>query len=335
MFASVTGPERRSLWAFLSFAFAVGIAASILMARVESKAIDRAVTSARDQALQLAQRLAARDLSQPAAGKEFQRVAAQVRSTVTSKEQVQQVRIWSPRGRVLFDVDRNAVGTKPTEPPDGIASIASRSGGTVVDARSIETFVPVSKKGAALTAVAQMSQPLQPVLAETGGVWDTVRTGLTIALAVALLMLGLTFLPVILRLARRKRDGAQEPAKPIVPGEAAPAPPRVFNRARRSEEPQDASVSSYMLPGFRQIEQARQVAEERAHSSEQSFQSLQAQFQRTIERVKTLEARTQTERALREQLRQAEAKAQAAEARATELEADLSKLTFAAGPING
>ncbi len=324
------------MWAILSFAFAVGIAASILMARVETnKAIDRAAAASRDQAGQFAQRLAGRDLSTPATGKDYQRVAGQVRSIVTSQGPVDHVRIWSPRGRVLFDVDRNVIGTNPSEPPDVIASIASRSGGTVVDPRSIESFVPISKNGVGPTAVAQMSQPLQPVLAQTSGVWGTVRTGLTLALAVALVLLGLTFLPATLRLARRPRHGAPEPTKPFVPAEVSPAPPRLFKRGPKSEEPADASVPSDMLPAFRQIEQARQAAEERARSSDQSFQSLQAQFQRTIEQVKTLEARTQGDGSLREQLRAAEAKAQAGEARVVELEAELDKLTYATGPTNG
>jgi hypothetical protein len=329
VFASVTGRTRRSLWATLSFVFVVGIVASVLMARVEeSQAIHRAASAARDQAQQLSQELANRDLSRPASGEEYRRVARDVHSIVTSKGSVTRVVIWSSDGRVLFDADRELVGTTPSETTGPIASVSSGSGLTLVRGDSIQTFVPVSKWKNGPAAVMQIGQPLRPVLAQTSGMWGTLQKGLMLAVAVTLSLLALTFLPAILRRVRKRR--AERTTAP-----RSPAPAGRFMRVRRTARPSHAPDPAYMLPGFRQIEEARRAAEERARSSEESFQSLQAQLERTVEQVKTLKAGAQADGALRDRLRAAEAKTRAAEARVIELEDDLDKQTVAARSTNG
>lgn len=328
MFASVTGRTRRSLWATLSFVFVVGIVASVLMARVEeSQAIHRAASAARDQAQRLSQELAGRDLSRPAIGEEYRHVAREVHAIVTSKGSVTRVVIWSSDGRVLFDADRELVGTTPSETTGPIASVSSGSGLTLVRGDSIQTFVPVSKQNGP-AAVMQMGQPLRPALAQASGMWGTLRKGLMLAVAITLSLLAVTFLPAILRRVRKRR--AERTTAP-----RSPAPAGRFMRVRRTARPSRAPDPAYMLPGFRQIEEARQAAEERARSSEESFQSLQARLERTVEQVKTLKAGAQADGALRDRLRAAEAKTRAAEARVIELEADLDKQTVAARSTNG
>jgi septation ring formation regulator EzrA len=102
-------------------------------------------------------------------------------------------------------------------------------------------------------------------------------------------------------------------------------------RAHEEEGSSNSSAPVYMVPGFQDIERARQEAEARAMASESNYQSLRAQFERAVEHVKTLEAQARSQHQLHQQLRENEARADAAEERVKELQAEVDRMTYAAG----
>jgi hypothetical protein len=209
--------------------------------------------------------------------------------------------------------------------------MTSSFGGVRVQDDSLETFVPISRSPSGPVAVAQLEQPLTPVLDQVGGLWAQVRTFLSFGLALWLALLALTFVPMekvpAIRLPwRRSGEEAGDEAPPaVISSEPVPAKPQKQRRGKAGTE-----GPAYMLPGFRQIEQARQAAEEQARTTEGNFQNLRSQFDRAVDQVKTLESQVNAQQALRQQLKDAEARAQAAEVRVKELEAELDRVTFAA-----
>ena len=102
-------------------------------------------------------------------------------------------------------------------------------------------------------------------------------------------------------------------------------------RAHTEEGSSNGSAPAYMVPGFQDIEKARQEAEARAMASESNYQSLRAQFERAVEHVKTLEAQARSQDQLHQQLRENQARADAAEERVKELQAEVDRMTYAAG----
>jgi len=327
---SVAGRERRALWATLSFVFAVGIGATVYLSNADrNHAIAKAAKDTRNDAPLLSAVLSNKQLSKPVGGPRYDKLAERIRKAVTLGGPVVSVTIWSSEGQILFDGDRNVVGSTPPEMQPVISAMTSSSGGVRVQDDTLETFVPISKSPSGPVAVAQLAQPLTPVLDQGGGLWGQVRTFLTFALVLWLLLLALTFVPIekvpAVRLPwRRSREEAEDGAPPaVIPTEAVPARAQ---RHRRAKAVNEGPV--YMLPGFRQVDEARQAAEELALRTEGNFQALQSQFDRAVDQVKTLESQVNAQQALRQQLKEAEARAQAAEVRVKELEAELDKVTF-------
>jgi hypothetical protein len=327
---SVAGRERRALWATLSFVFVVGIGATMYLSNADrNQAIARAAKDTRNHAQLLSAVLSNKQLSKPVGGPRYERLAERVREAVTLGGPVVSVTIWSSEGRILFDADRSVVGSTPPEMQPVISAMTSSSGGVRVQDDRLETFVPISRSPNGPVAMAQLAQPLTPVLDQVGGLWAQVRTFLAFALVLWLALLALTFVPIekvpAVRLPwRRSPEEAGDEAKPAVtPSEGAPA------RAERQRRGKGVNEGpAYMLPGFRQIDEARQAAEELALRTEGNFQALQSQFDRAVDQVKTLESQVNAQQALRQQLKEAEARAQAAEVRVKELEAELDKVTF-------
>ena len=330
MLRSVAGRERRALWATLSFVFVVGIGATVYLSNADrNQAIARAAKDTRNDAQLLSAVLSNKQLSKPVGGPRYEKLAERVRKAVTLGGPVVSVTIWSSEGRILFDADRNVVGSTPPEMQPVISAMTSTSGGVRVQDDTLETFVPISRSPNGPVAVAQLAQPLTPVLDQVGGLWAQVRTFLAFTLVLWLLLLALTFVPIekfpAVRLPWRRspQEAGAEVAAAVTPSEAAPAR---AERQRRGKGVKEGPA--YMLPGFRQVDEARQAAEELALRTEGNFQALQSQFDRAVDQVKTLESQVNAQQALRQQLKEAEARAQAAEVRVKELEAELDKVTF-------
>jgi cell division protein FtsB len=90
-----------------------------------------------------------------------------------------------------------------------IVGISQGSGGTRVLDDIVQTFLPVSKATGGPVAVVQLDQPFAFAEARIGGFRSMVRMGFGLALAVSLLLLGLTFVSSR-RLARAPEDDEQQ-----------------------------------------------------------------------------------------------------------------------------
>jgi hypothetical protein len=316
------------LWATLSFLLAIGVGASAFLAHAERDgAVRRATRVAEDQAKVLSGMLTARQLSDPVTGPDYADLADKVRRAIISKGPIDHLTVFSSRGRIVFDSDRALVGETPPAMQDLISPSAVGSGQSRVQGDVVQTFVPVTKNAGGSIAVAQMDQPVAPVDAQVSSLWGTLGTVLTVAFAIPVFLLALTFRPAL----KKRRRRRQEPAGAEPPASEAPPPPE--RRTREEEASPNGSSPAYMHPGFQEIERARQDAEERANASDANFHSIRIRFERALEQVKTLEAQVGSQDYLRRQLRDVEARANAAEGRIKELQAELQK-THAAGSAN-
>jgi len=334
VFGSIASRERRALWATLSFVFVVVIGATVYLSHADrNRTIAKAAMETRNDAQLLSTVLNNKELAKPVAGPRYDKLAERIRKAVTSRGPVVSVTVWSSEGRILFDADKSQVGSAPPEMQPVISAMTTASGGIRVQDDTLETFVPISKSPNGPVAVAQLEQPLTPILDQVGGLWGKVRTFLSFALVIWLLLLGLTFVPAekvqAIGLPWRRSRERREDEVPPTEGPVAAVPARA-QRPRKGKAANDGSAPAYMLPGFRHIEEARRTAEELARTTEGNFQALQSQFDRAVDQVKTLESQVNAQQALRQQLNEAEARAQAAELRAKELAAELDKVTFAA-----
>jgi hypothetical protein len=194
MFGSAVGRRRRSLLAVLSFLFALGFALSAIMVGSErNEALDSVAQRAQEEAQLATATLTGRQLTKPITGSSYDRVAAKIWKSVSSKGSIAGVTIWSSHGRILFSLNESLVGSTPPEMRSLIMGIANGSGSTRVLAGTVQTFTRVSKGTDGLVTIVQVDQPFALVEAQTGGLWSMLRLGSAVGLAVSLLFLGLTF----------------------------------------------------------------------------------------------------------------------------------------------
>lgn len=341
MLGTVVKRERRSLWATLSLLLALGIGGCVFLAGSERSSATEAVE---DEALlageQLVSMVTKKDVAEPVTGARHDRLAGDIQETITSRGPVDAVIIWSPQARVLFAADESLMGTRATDLRGLLDRVAEGFPESRIRGETLQTFTPMWPSSRGALAVAEMRQPAETIAA-AGGTWTLLRTVLTVALVVTLLLFLLTLLPTHLPVPslRRKRTAASddkpqpdESGKPTAPSSnGQPQPdegrhrPFRLRRSRREPVPANESLPAYMHPGFRQLEEARQEAEERAVATEQNFNGLQSRFERTVGQVKILEGRVQAEDATAQRLGEMDARLQAAEARIKELESAIGR----------
>ena len=324
MLGTVAKRERRSLWATLSLLLALGIGGCVFLAGSERSS---ATEAAEDEALlageQLASMLTKKDLAGPVTGARHDRLAGDIHEAITSRGPVDAVIIWSPQARVLFAAEESLVGTRATDLRGLLDRVAQGFPESRIRGETLQTFVPMWPSSRGAVAVAEMRQPAETIAA-AGGTWTLLRTALTVALVVTLLLFLLTLLPTHLPFPSLRRKHTDTADVPTQPDEGHRGPFR-SRRSRREPTPANHPSPAYMHPGFRQIEEARKAAEERAVATEQNFHGLQSKFERTVDQVKVLEGRVQAEDATGQRLREMEARLQAAEARIKELEAAIGR----------
>lgn len=324
MLGSVAKRERRSLWATVSLLLALGIGGCVFLAGSERSS---ATEAAQEEALlageQVRSMITKKDLAVPVTGARHDRLAGDIREAITSRGPVDAVTIWSPQARLLFAADESLVGTRPADLRGLVARVAEGSPQSRVRAGSLQTFLPMWPSPRGAVAVVEMDQPAEAIAA-AGGTWSLLRTALTVALVATLLLFVLTLLPKRLPALtfRRNRSAASDGPPQPDQGHRGPFWSRL---TRREPAPADDSSPAYMHPGFRQIEEARKAAEDRAIATQQDFNGLQSRFERTIDQVKVLEGQVQAEDATGQKLREMEARLQAAEARIKELEAAMER----------
>jgi hypothetical protein len=209
MFGSAVGRKRRVLWAILSLLFALGFVVSAIMVRSEqSKALDSVVERGRDEAQLATATFTGKQLTKPITGSSYDRAAAKIWKSVTSKGSIAGVTIWSSHGRVLFSLNESRVGNTPAEMRSLITGIADGSDTTRVLDGNVQTFTKIKVPGGPVVVV-EVDQPFALVEAQTGDLWSMVRLGSAIGLALCLVLLGLTFVSSKARV--RARENAEPP----------------------------------------------------------------------------------------------------------------------------
>jgi len=323
-----TGRGRRSLWAILSFLFALGFVVSTIMVHSErNAALDSVVERARDEAQLAKATLTGKQLTKPVTGSSYDKVAAKIWRSVSSNGSIAGVTVWSSRGRILFSLNESLVGSAPPEMRSLIMGIAEGSGSTRVLDDTVQTFTPVSKATDGPVAIVEVDQPLAVVDAQTGDLWSKLRLGSAFGLAVSLLLLGLTFVsskgPVRApeddqRARLDERQEGDEGAETKAEGQQAGEQPPTEQRAPTYEEvfglQSDLGAGSHpgapeagSLPGAPEDEgwpgdegavmeaegqlSAEQLpAEERAPTSEEDVQALHADLDEAVDQVTALDA---------------------------------------------
>jgi hypothetical protein len=193
MFGSAVGRRRRLLWAILSLLFALGFVVSAIMVRSEGNAaLDSVVERARDEAQFATATFTGKQLTKPITGSSYDRAAAKIWKSVTSKGSISGVTIWSSHGRVLFSLNESRVGNTPAEMQSLITGIADGSDSTRVLDGNVQTFTRIKAIDGPVVVV-EVDQPFALVEAQTGDLWGMVRLGSAIGLALSLVLLVLTF----------------------------------------------------------------------------------------------------------------------------------------------
>jgi len=195
------------LWAILSLLFALGFVVSMIMVRSEGNAaLDSVVERARDEAQFATATFTGKQLTKPITGSSYDRAAAKIWKSVTSKGSISGVTIWSSHGRVLFSLNESRVGNTPAEMESLITGIADGSDSTRVLDGNVQTFTRIKAIDGPVVIV-EVDQPFALVEAQTGQLWSMVRLGSAIGLALSLVLLVLTFVSSKARV--RPREDAE------------------------------------------------------------------------------------------------------------------------------
>jgi hypothetical protein len=270
MLGAVAGRERRALWGTLALLLALGIGISLLRAQAARKeAADEAGAQARLTAqTSLSPLLTTKDLEGPITGERYGELTAAIERDITLNGPITQVTIWSSLGRNLYDAEPAQVGTRSSYLRELIFEVATGDPQSSVANGTLRTFTSLFLEPGGTVVVAEMDQPFGPIAAEANAPWYRLALGLGIGLLLTAALFAVTFLP---KARTRPKSVTYQPSRPRPASE--PTPP------------------DYMQPGFRELEQARQEAEDRAAAIEKDYRGLQAQFKGTLEELKVAEAK--------------------------------------------
>ncbi len=276
LLGSLARRERRPLWGTFTFILAVALGLSVWAAmNARSEATGEAEVDAELAAqTELAPLLQPRDLVNPISGDRAAELTANIERTITSVSPVDAVRIFSPLGRILYAEDPKFVGTRPSYLRNLTFEVASGDTRSIVRDGLLQTYIPIWLTSGGDVAVAELSQPHGPIVAEATAGWYR------IAMIAGALMLGCLAMVVV-------TTGAT--------GAGATQAQR-YTTAVPRRLPRDTTAFAYEAPmyeqpGFRAIEEQRQEAERRANAVEENFRAVQRRLKEALAQVKELEGR--------------------------------------------
>lgn len=272
MSGSLTRRQRRPLWGWSTVFLLFALAACLFVAtRAKTDAIAAASNEARLTAqTELATLLEPADLAAPVASDRAVELGAGIEAQIISVTPIDEVRIYSSLGRILYADDPEIVGTRPSYLRDLTFAVASGETQAQVRGDVLQTLVPIWLTPGGTVVVAEMSQPVGPVVAPATATWSWA------ALACGVLLVGAIALLV---LASRSKP-AMIPAQVPVVG----PPPQVPANTR----PVEAAVPQTL---GRDLEASRRAAEQRAEAAEQNLRGIQKQLTEALARNTELEAR--------------------------------------------
>jgi hypothetical protein len=276
MVGSLTRRRMRPLWGWTAVLMLGAVVACVLMASgARATALENASTDARLAAqTELATLLEPRDLIAPVVGERAMELRTAIESQITSKGPIDDVRIYSSLGRILYADDPAIVGTRPSYLRNATFEVASGEPMTQVRGDVLQTLVPIWLSPGGTVVVAEMSQAAGSVVSSATTPWYLA------AGACALSMIGAIALVVA---SSRPKVPAPVPVQVFPSMAPAPAP------SRGRDHPQQP------VPADRQVvqdaERSRRSAESRADAAEQNLKGIQKQLAEALETNRALEAR--------------------------------------------
>jgi hypothetical protein len=276
MLGSLTRRRRRPLWGWLIVILLFAVSGSLFLSmRAKSHAIQEASTDARLAAqTELATLLEPRDLLAPVVGVRALELGAGIDSQITSVGPIDDIRIYSSLGRILYADDPEIVGTRPSYLRDLTFAVASGEAQTQVRGDVLQTLVPIWLSPGGTVVVAELSQQVGPVVSSVTP-WYLIALGCTVLLigAITLFALSSRSSPV--------PNQGRLSAMPVQVFPAGGAP-----RTDRAVSVQPAPPA----PDF-EIERSRRAAQERADAAEGNLRGIQKQLKEALARTAELERR--------------------------------------------
>ncbi|MEX2204345.1 MAG: hypothetical protein WD965_09695 [Actinomycetota bacterium] len=261
--------ERRPLWVVSAIVLAVGLGLAVWAAiEGRSEAIREAAIDAELTAqAELAPLLQPRDLIAPVVGERHASLGAAIAESITSKGPIEEVRIYSPLGRILYASNASYVGARPSYLRDVTFQVAGGEPQNLIRNDLLQTYVPIWLNPDGKVAVAELTQSYGPIEAKSTS-WYLV------ALISGGLMLACLAMVIV--------SGGAGIAQPMPQALYHPAVPR---RRPMTESP------VYQHSRFRVIEEQRQDVQRRAEAAEENFRSAQKHLKDTLAQMKQLEGR--------------------------------------------
>ena len=262
MLGSLARRQRRPLWGAISLLLAIGTGLALTAAaRARGEAAEKAATDARLAAqTQLAPMLQPRDLMAPIVGTRAQELTATIDDTITS---VDEVRIYSSLGRILYAEDAEIVGTRPSYLRDLTFEVAGGESRSQVRGGLLQTYVPIWLAPGGEVVVAEMSQAQGPIAAGASAPWGQ------IALGTGALMLGA--LGMVVATSRA----------PAAPARTVQATGQQQSKTQVVPAPADVHA----------LEEQRRKADERAKAADERYRTVKQQLREAMDTVKELEGR--------------------------------------------
>ena len=285
--------ERRPLWVTSAIILAVGLGLAVWAAiEARGEAIREAgIDSELTAQAELALLLQPRDLIAPVVGERHAALGAAIEHSITATGPIDEVRIYSSLGRILYANNTSYVGARPSYLRDVTFAVAGGDPQYLIRNDLLQTYVPIWLNPDGKVAVAELSQSYGPIEAKSTG-WYLV------ALVAGGLMLACLAMVIV-------SGGA---------GTTQPVPQPLYHPAFPRRRPTvDSPI--YQHSRFRVIEEQRQDVQRRAEAAEENFRSVQEHLKETLAQMKQLEGRlamNETEsnssdgelQALRDQLRE-------------------------------
>jgi hypothetical protein len=261
--------ERRPLWVASALVLAIGLGLAVWAAvEARGEAIREAGIDAELTAQsQLAPLLQPRDLIAPVVGERHAELGPAIDQWITSTGPIDEVRIYSSLGRILYANNTSFVGARPSYLRDVTFQVAAGDPQYLIRNDLLQTYVPIWLNPDGKVAVAELTQSYAPIEAKSTG-WYLV------ALIAGGLMLACLAMVIV--------SGSA--------GIAQPAPQPLYHPAFPRRRPTvDSPI--YQHSRFRVIEEQRQDVQRRAEAAEENFRSVQKHLKDTLAQMKQLEGR--------------------------------------------
>ena len=276
MFGSLTRRQRRPLWGWLIVILLFAVSGSLFLSmRTKSQAIQEASTEARLAAqTELATLLEPRDLLAPVVGVRALELGAGIDSQITSVGPIDDIRIYSSLGRILYADDPSIVGTRPSYLRDLTFAVASGEAQTQVRGDVLQTLVPIWLSPGGTVVVAELSQEVGPVV-------SPVTTWYLLAFGCLVLLIGAI---ALFALSSRSSPVPNH-------GRASEMPVQVFPAGGVPRTDRAMSPSPTVPARDLELERSRRAAEDRADAAEGNLRGIQKQLTEALARSAELERR--------------------------------------------